>query len=268
MKKTASKKSQPKGRILILDIETAPLEVYAWALWDQNIPLNMIIKDWSVLAWSAKWLNESRVMYADTRMEKDVRNDKRIVKEMWDLVNEADVIVTQNGRRFDMKKLNSRFLFHKLPPPSSYRQFDTLTVAKKHFAHTSNKLEYMTKNFCSVFEKSTHSEFPGFEMWKACLAKNPRAFKAMEAYNKLDVLSLEELYLEVRGWDNTINHNVFSDTVIDGECNACGSSNLKKNGFRFSNNSKVQRYTCYNCGAEHRGKENLLSIPKRKSLKA
>ncbi len=260
--------SKPRGKILILDIETAPMEVYAWGLFDQNIPLNMIIKDWSVLSWSAKWLGEKKIMYADTRMEKDVRNDKRIVKEMWELVNQADIIVTQNGRRFDMKKLNSRFLFYKLPPPSSYRQFDTLTVAKKHFAHTSNKLEYMTKTFCSVFEKSTHSEFPGFEMWKACLARNQKAFKAMEAYNKLDVLSLEELYLEVRGWDNTINHNVFSESSHGEECNACGSSNLQKNGFRFSNTGKFQRFTCNNCGAEHRGNVNLLTKEKRKSLKA
>lgn len=253
-------------KILILDIETTPLEVFCWGLWDQTIGLNQIIKDWSVLSWSAKWLHEKKVMYMDTRYEKDIRNDKKIVKEMWDLINEADVIVTQNGKKFDMKKLNSRFLKHGMKPPRDYKQFDTLEVAKKYFAHTSNKLEYMTHNFCTVFEKSTHHEFPGFELWKGCMAKNMKAFKVMEEYNKMDVLSLEELYLKVRAWDNSINLNIYTDDLTDG-CNACGSYDLQKNGFRFLSKGKYQRYTCNVCGASSRGSVNLLSKEKRKSLK-
>jgi hypothetical protein len=88
----------------------------------------------------------------------------------------------------------------------------------------------------------------------------------MEEYNKLDVLSLEELYLKLRPWDTKgPNLNVYN---IDEEtyC-SCGSLEFDKNGFSYSNTGKFQRFTCKKCGAEVKSKENLLSKEKRKSLK-
>ena len=32
-------------KILLLDIETTPMQVYAWGLWDQNISIDQIIKN-------------------------------------------------------------------------------------------------------------------------------------------------------------------------------------------------------------------------------
>jgi hypothetical protein len=49
-------------RILFLDIETAPLQSYHWGLWDQNIGLEQIGTEWSILSFSAKWLGERRVI--------------------------------------------------------------------------------------------------------------------------------------------------------------------------------------------------------------
>ena len=44
-------------KVLYLDIETKPIKAWIWGTFNQNIPLNMIIEDWSVLSWSAKWAN-------------------------------------------------------------------------------------------------------------------------------------------------------------------------------------------------------------------
>lgn len=59
----------------------------------------------------------------------------------------------------------------------------------------------MTDKLCARFKKSAHKKFPGFELWKQCLARNKEAFKEMEQYNKMDVLSLEELYTKISPWD-------------------------------------------------------------------
>lgn len=253
------------AKVLLLDIETAPVLGYVWGLWDQNIGLNQIKSDWHLLSWSAKWLDSSKVMYMDQRREKNVENDKRILQGIWSLLDEADVIVTQNGKDFDAKKLNARFIMNGMKPPSSYKHIDTLKIAKKHFGFTSNKLEYMTDKLCTKYKKLKHTKYPGFEMWKECLAGNLDAWREMEKYNKYDVLSLEELYKKLIPWDNGVNFNLYSDDT--GVVCKCGSTSLKRYGYAFTATGKFQRYVCKTCGTETRDRKNLFSDEKKQSLK-
>lgn len=269
LRKTINRtKKKSNVKVLLLDIETAPMLGYIWGLFDQNVALNQLKADWHVLSWSAKWLDDppDKVMYMDQRNEKSIEDDTRILRGIWKLMDEADVIIGQNSKKFDIKKLNARFIEKGFPPPSSYRQIDTLVIAKKHFGFSSNKLEYMTKKLCTKYKKSGHAKFSGFELWKQCLAGNKAAWKEMQEYNKMDVLSLEELYHKLKPWDNTINFNVFNDEEGMLEC-SCGSTDLKRSGYVYSNSGKYQRYICQKCGKEHKDKENLLSAEKRKSLK-
>lgn len=253
-------------KILVLDIETAPILAYVWGLFDQNIGLSQIHKDWYVMSWAAKWVGSKEVYYSDQRNEKNIENDSKMLKKIWSLLDEADVIITQNGIKFDNKKLNARFVSHKMPPPSSFRHIDTLRIAKKYFAFTSNKLEYMTHTFNKKYKKLKHARFAGFELWSECLKGNVKAWQEMEKYNRYDVLALEELYLNtLRKWDQSINFNVFSDS-FQNRC-TCGSVDFKDKGFRFTNTGKFQKSVCALCGKERVHKENLLSKEKRKSLR-
>lgn len=192
-----------KPKILIFDIETAPMVGHFWGLFDQNIGLNQIETDWHILSWAAKWLDDppSKVMYQDQRNSKDVTNDKKILESIRDLLNQADIVITQNGIKFDSKKLNARFLYHEIESPSSYRHRDTLRMAKRHFNLTSYKLEYMTDKFCKKYKKLKHKKFPGHELWRECLNGNKTAWKEMEKYNCHDVLATEELYNVLKQWD-------------------------------------------------------------------
>lgn len=260
---SSTRKDGPK--VLILDIETAPILARVWDIWDQTVSLNQIKNDWFVMSWSAKWLDNSEVLYMDQRNNKNIEDDSKILKEIWKLLDKADVIITQNGKKFDIKKLNARFIQHGFQPPSSYKHIDTLTIAKKYFAFTSNKLEYLTNKLCTKYKKLTKRKYSGFELWKECLAGNIDAWKEMEKYNKQDVLSLEELYYKLVPWDNSINFSVYYDKEVN-ICK-CGSEEFTKNGYCYTATSKFQRYKCKNCGAETRGSENLFSQEKRKSLK-
>lgn len=190
-------------KILIFDIETAPILAHVWGLFDQNVGLNQIETDWHVLSWAAKWLGDSpsKVMYQDQRNARNVTNDKKILESIRDLLDQADLVVTQNGVKFDSKKLNARFLYHEIDSPSSYRHRDTLKMAKKHFNFTSYKLEYMTDKFCKKYKKLKHKKFPGHELWKECLKGNKTAWNEMKKYNIHDVLATEELYNVLKQWD-------------------------------------------------------------------
>lgn len=252
---------QKKGpRVLIYDIETAPLLGYCWSLWDNNIGLNQIHSDWHVLSWAAKWMGEGDVYYEDQRNAKNVEDDKELLQGIWKLLDECDFVITQNGKKFDQKKLNARFVIHGMKPPSSYRHIDVLQIAKSQFGFTSNKLQYMTETLCKKYKKSGHAKFSGFELWSECLRGNMEAWSEMENYNILDILSLEELYSIISPWDSKLpNFSVYDDQPSDNE-------EWVKEGFVYSNLGKYDRYRNTQTGQQRRGSVNLLSKEKRDSL--
>lgn len=250
--------------VLFLDIETAPILGYVWSMWQQNVGLNQIKSDWYIISWAAKWLGKNKIIYKDQRRSKKIEDDKKLLKGIWLLLDKADIVVTQNGKKFDIKKLNARFVINGFKPPSSFRQIDTLQIAKKYFAFTSNKLEYMSDKLCTNKKMKT-KKFQGFELWKECLSGNIEAWREMELYNRQDVIALEELYNKLIPWDNSINFNVYSEDFED-VCK-CTNSLIVKNGYIYTDTGKYQRYRCNNCGSETRGKENILSKTKRSSLR-
>lgn len=256
--KQVTEKSGP--RILIYDIETAPLLGYCWSLWNNNIGLNQIHSDWHILSWAAKFLGEDDVYYQDQRHAENVEDDKEILKGIWKLLDECDFVITQNGKKFDQKRLNARFVIHGMKPPSAYRHIDVLQIAKSQFGFTSNKLQYMTDTLCTKYKKSGHAKFSGFELWSECLKGNLEAFCEMENYNILDILSLEELYLILSPWDAKLpNFDVYSDEPSSNE-------EWVKEGFVYSNLGKYDRYRNTVTGQQRRGSVNLLSKEKRNSL--
>lgn len=189
---------------------------------------------------------------------------KTQLPRIWNLLNEADVVLTHNGKKFDQKKLNAAFALNKLPPVSSYKHIDTCELAKRMFAFTSNKLEYLCGRFCVKYKKLTARKYSGHELWRQCLLGNKDSWIEMEKYNRQDVLALEELYHYLSPWDTRVNFNLYNKDTVN-TCK-CGSSEIKRNGFYYTDLSKFQRYKCNKCGAETRGRENLFSKKKRKSL--
>lgn len=244
-----------KPKVLFLDIETAPMEAFVWGMWDQNVALNQIKKDWHILSWAAKWQGTKQVMYMDQSSASNVTNDKKILRGIWNLLNEADIIVTQNGKSFDIKKLNARFIINGFQPTSSFKHIDTLRLAKKHFGFTSNKLEYLSHKLNSKYKKLKHSKFGGFELWLECIRGNKKAWKTMKEYNMFDVLALEELYNKLVAWDgNAVNFSLYHDK---GTVCSCGSKEFMRNGFFYSSTGKFQRYRCKKCGAEARDRKRI-----------
>jgi hypothetical protein len=244
------------ARIATADIETSPLESYTWGLWDQNIGLEQIKVDWSILAYCFKWLDDPKPIYADTggRGAEKVRDDSCLLMGLWQLLDDCDILVVQNGARFDVPKINSRLFAGGYSPYSPIRIIDTLTVNKRYFGHTSNKLAWVSKY--TDQQKLDHRKYPGFELWKACLADDPKAWREMRRYNIADVVSTEQLYLKQRPWiTNHPNLNVYRETVSD--CPKCGSHSMQRRGIAVTNTGKYSRYQCMGCGGWSRGKTKI-----------
>lgn len=256
---------QPK--ILLVDIETSPILAYVWDLWKQNVALNQIKTDWHLLSFSAKWLGEpaNKIIYMDQRNAKNIEDDKPLLQKIWDLLISADVLITHNGKKFDLKKLNSRFILQGFKPLPEIKHIDTLRLARKNFSFTSNKLEYLSNKICTKYKKLKHEKFSGFELWKECLKHNKQAWKEMEKYNKFDVLSLEELYNKLSPWDDSLNVNLYHNT--ENIVCKCGSTHFQRAGHRFTKVGKYQRYQCVECGAWTRGRCNEFSAAKKETLR-
>lgn len=240
-----------KQKVLIFDIETSPMLAYVWGRRDQNIAPNQLHSDWYVIAWAAKWLDEpaSSVIYRDQRNAKNLEDDKAILKPLWKLLDEADIVITQNGKNFDTPKLNTRFILHGMNPPSPYKHLDTYQIVRSVAKFTSNGLDYLANKLCIKYKKLPHSKFPGFSLWTECLARNPAAWTEMQRYNIHDVLATEELYHKLRAWAPARMPPVYVVADPAQQCGTCGTTGkMQHQGSRNTKTRIQKRYKCSNCG--------------------
>ena len=238
---------QNKTKILLFDIETSPLISYTWGLWDQNVV--EVKKDWYILSFAYKWLGESKVtvkalpMYSDYLKDKD--DDEALCKDLWKLLDEADIVIGQNGDSFDIKKANARFIIHGMKPTSPYKTVDTLKVARKYFKFTSNKLGDLGK-YLGLGNKE---ETGGFATWLGCMEGDMKMWTKMIKYNRQDVILLEKVYLRLRDYMN--NHPRTSDDPITSRCPNCSGTHLQKRGVTRNKVTTLQRLMCSSCGSWH-----------------
>lgn len=234
-------------KILLLDIETAPNLAYVWGLWDQNIAINQIADAGYVLCWAAKWLDEKEVKFDSLHQS----SEKKMLKGVHALLNDADVVVHYNGAKFDVPTLNKEFLINKMAPPAPYKQIDLLSVSRGTFKFQSHKLDYVSKSI----GEGTKVKHPGFQLWIDCMAGDEEAWKLMETYNKGDITLLEKVYYRFRPWIR--NHpNVGLYNGGGYKCPNCASARLQRRGITPPNTHGVlyQRYQCSDCGTWCRDK--------------
>lgn len=246
-------------KILLLDIETTPMEAYVWQkqVWKANINDDAIISKWFMLAWSAKWLFAPNVMSMKlTPKEVFKEDDSRLLKEMWKLMDEADILIAHNCDEFDAPNINTRFIVNGLPPTKPYQTIDTLKVARKQFGFTHNALNALAKQFGLDQKIETN-----FDLWKRCKKGDMEALAEMERYNIHDTELLEEVYLKLRPWIKS-HPNVGLYMETDHEvCPNCGSEHLTTSGYYYTQVGKYETFRC-ECGAI--GRRRLNTFPKEK----
>ncbi len=227
-------------RILLFDIETTPMAVHVWGLYKQRIPHTNIIKEWNVLSWAAKWLYDEHIHHDIlTAEEAKVGDDKRILQSIWTLLDQASIVIGHNGDRFDLRKLNARFIDNGFDPPSPYRSIDTLKVARREFAFSSYKQDYLTKHFKLEQKLSTN-----FQLWLDCMDGKQKALDEMAEYNRHDVMGLEEVYLKLRPYiHNHPNLGVLMDQDV---CPNCGSDHLEETESVYI--TTAYQFPVYRCG--------------------
>lgn len=250
-------------RILLFDIECTPLVAYSWGP-KYNVNLIKIIKDWNMLSFAYRWYGtkeKTKVVSLPQfeGYEDDLENDYHVVKALWELFDEADIVIAHNGNKFDIKKIQARFAVHGLGRPSPIKSVDTVQVSRRQFGFASHSLNDLGA-FLGLGQKLTHT---GFELWEDCMAGDPKAWKLMEKYNVQDVVLLEQVYEKflMEGW--IVNHPNLA--LLSGEnqaCPACRSHERTKNGTAITTAYRFQQWKCSNCGSYYRSR---MSTPGSRS---
>lgn len=256
-------------KVLLYDIENTSIQIEAWRTYQADAV--RITREWYILSIAWKWLGEKQthVMALNDfkTFEKDPRDDKELIKAFYEIFNEADIVVAHNGNRHDQRKLNARFIYHGLTPPSPYQQIDTYLMAKRKFAFTSNRLDDLGE-YLGVGRKE---KITG-DVWEACMQGDPAAFNKMKTYNKKDVVLLEKVFKKLQAWTTTPYIGVVGNrrkrfSQIEGlVCPRCGSERLSSKGWKETAASYYRTYECIDCGGYC---QSQLRIAKeQKTLKA
>lgn len=251
-------------KLLYLDIENTHISVDIWQTGKQYVSADRIKQDWCILSWAAKWVCSSS-MYSCVLRPQEVKNrdDRRIVSELYKLLNEADIVIGHNADRFDLKRINWRFLVHGLRPPRPYRSVDTLKVARRVFGASGNSMDFLCHSLGLGDKLEMHQGD-----WDRCEAGDPAALRKMREYNEHDILVGESLYLKLRPWDrNHPNLGLYYETEMQ-VCKNCGSDDLDVDEMNpvMTGANAYECWTCVNCGANGRTPVSVLEKEKRKEL--
>lgn len=238
---------------LLIDVETSPHQVYSFSLWNANISNEKIIEPSRMISFAAKWRGSKKVEFYSVFHH----GREAMVQANFELLSEADVITTYNGKKFDKKKWNTEFSLLGLGQPAPYKHIDLYQTVKEQFSHASNKLEWAL-NVYGLGGKVKHE---GFELWIKCLQGDPKAWAKMRRYNKGDVTKLEALLDRLGPWVKGLPNAAL---YVEGDafmCPGCGQPDkLVREGYALLETGKYQRYHCSGCGVWSRDTRRVSGV--------
>lgn len=229
------------ARILTLDIETSPAVAYVWGLREQNVSTSQVIEPSRVLCWAGKWHGASRVLfYSEHHHDRE-----RMLEAAWQALDEADLVVTYNGVRFDIPHLQREFILAGYGPPSPWQDVDLLKVMRSRFRFLSNKLGFVLDEL----GLAAKDDSGGMDTWRAVLAGDRAAWARFRDYNKTDVEVTEQLFTYLRPWLRLPHAGLW--TGERSSCHACGGLELVPDGIVRTRTTAYLRLRCP-CGAWNR----------------
>ena len=245
---------------LTIDIETAPHLLAGFGLFNQYMTTDHLLEVGSTLCFAAKWVGEKKVEFRSSWKD----GTEKMVSRAWDLINEADAVISYNGEKFDLPTLSREFVRLGAPPPDDAKSIDLYKVVRSRFKFASNKLDFVAREL-GLGAKLPHK---GMALWQGVMEGNEKDQRVMERYNIQDVRLTERLYKRLLPWIR--NHPNFALYTEDDRpvCTNCGSHKVWKIGKETvkKKTQAYQRYRCKSCGTEMRGRTTALTPDKRRNV--
>jgi predicted RNA-binding Zn-ribbon protein involved in translation (DUF1610 family) len=238
-------------RVLFFDLETSPNLSHTWGIYEQNVI--SVERHWMLITGGYRWSEQPKakavnlVDFDPKGMENG--DDGELVKFLWTLLDEADIVIGHNGDKFDIRKANARFAYHGLGPTSPFKTVDTLKVARRYFNFNSNRLNDLGQHL-GLGKKV---ETGGFGLWLGCLKGDKKSWALMAKYCRQDVDLLVEVYERLRPWMKT--HPNMGVGQGGFTCPNCGSLKVQRRGTARTQVNVYQRWQCKDCGSYSRSRK-------------
>jgi hypothetical protein len=242
--------NRKKPKIILWDIETLPdmkevMKVFPSLSNYPGLTLKATINSIICVGWKEFGKGKVNCINAwdfKKRWKRSTNDDYEVVKAAYEVLKDADVVVTHNGKRFDWKFLQTRILYHGMYPLPRILHIDTCLESRRHLLAFNNKLDTIGK-----LAHTQKMDNGGWPLWVEVSLRKPNALKKMTAYCKQDVVALEKVFKTLRPLLTSLpNHNLYSKSQ---GCPSCGSTRLQKRGERVTKENRVQRYQCLDCGS-------------------
>jgi hypothetical protein len=238
-------------KILLYDIETMPDMNAAMEKFPQlsdypGLTLKGEIN--SIICFGYKWYGDGKKakcvsVWDMDDWDGDINNDKSLCLFIHGLMEEANYVVTFNGKRFDERVIWTRFAEHRLPLLRKVKHYDLYQVIKRHFSFFRNNLKTAAKKLTREFKMSNEGWGLWVKVWKGVKA----SMKEMARYCAQDVNVMEPMLDKLMPLIPTMpNIYLHSDEETDG-CPKCGSKFVKVHGYHYSTTTKSQRMKCKSC---------------------
>jgi hypothetical protein len=167
-----------------------------------------------------------------------------MVRELRDLLDEADAVVGYNSAGFDEKHFAREVLLAGLEPPSPFQTIDLFKVVKAHFKFPSNRLGQVGTTLGIGAKLDTG----GWQLWQKVLDGDPVAWEKFRRYNRQDVVLTEALLFALLPWITSLpHHGLWSGDMAT--CYACGSADLTPTGWVHTKAMIYPKVRCEGCGA-------------------
>ena len=260
-----NKSEEKKLKYLYWDLENSLMEGRFFRVRDENIPPHRITKHSHLLSIAWAFNDEEPQSLRMTPEDVKTGNDLALVVKMIEMINESDVIVTYNGKRFDWGVLCTRALAYGLPPIKKVPHID-LFQDTKAFRFPSRSMQAVSM-YLGLDGKIATS---GGMLWERCAdwwnrTECEEALEEMEIYNRQDIVATRDLHYRLQGWGSTVNvGNVVNQLTEDDalRCVHCGSDKISEmNKMAFTASSSFPLYRCDE--ADCRGISRLTANGKR-----
>lgn len=218
------------------------------------------VKEWPrtiCAAW--KWYDESDVEFA---AEWEVGGYDGFMRAVWDVFDQADLIIGHNADRFDARHLMGGWAEMGLPAPSPYKVIDTLKIARGSFAYESNTLDALNKRL-GIDAKTDKYDA---RIARAAVNGDKEAQETLSAYNRGDIIASEALFDRLRPFAKGIPHlGMWTDDEM--ACPSCGHSMTATGRTVHANVQRYEHLHCSNCGAHARGTTTLKNPTRTRSAR-
>lgn len=269
-----------KPDVLMYDIETTLLSFWGFRMGEQRVNHGQLQGGYfsrsHIICISYSWDFGKTVHTLDWGTSE--ADEKQMIIDFDQLINEADVVIGKNSDRFDNKHINAHRMWNDLPgmPYWTKHTDDLEKQMRKHFDLPSQSLDYIS-NQLGFGGKDKMS----FEDWVAInrmrlidlmgsvvgnemtltlfgkklhdvVKEGEKATAKMIKYNKKDVKDTGRLWKHLeKHFIPKVKANVFLETGPTA-CEGCGSTEVRSLGNRYSGKTYYKSVVCLKCGVTSR----------------